>query len=222
MLARRIDWLCGTVFARYDSFYSSTNTANSGATSLQAANFYILTDNFNVYKCIDNNNNGQSTTKPTSTGTEIFTTADSYKWKFLFQVGASDRTKFLSTSYMPVRKVSGAGQPSFDVNGEIDSITVSVAGSGYTSVPNVTINGDGTGATAVATLSGGAVSAITISTAGTGYTFADIVITGGGGANATADAVLSSTDTASLQTNVADTAVTGTIDNIVVTNNATD
>ena len=222
MLARRIDWVSGTVYDKYDDAYSSTNTANSGATSLQTANYYVLTDDFNVFKCIDNNNNAQSTTKPNSTGTEIFTTADGYKWKFLFQIGASDRTKFLSTAFMPVRKVSGAGQPSFDVNGEIDSITVSAGGSGYTSPPTVTINGDGTGATAAATVSGGAVTAITVTTAGTGYTFADIVLTGGAGANAKADAVLGGTDTPSLQTNVEGTAVKGTIDNIVVTNQGSD
>ena len=222
MLARRIDWTTGTVYDRYDDAYSPTNTANSGATSLQTANYYVLTDDFNVYKCIDNNNNGQSTTKPNSTGTEIFTTADSYKWKFLFQIGASDRTKFLSTGFMPVRKVSGAGQPSFDINGEIDSITVSAGGSGYTSPPTVTINGDGTGATAQATLTGTSVTGVTVTSAGSGYTFADIVLTGGGGANAEADAVLGSTDTPTLQTNVEGTAVKGTIDNIVVTNQGSD
>ena len=222
MLARRIDWTTGTVYDRYDDAYSPTNTANSGATSLQTANYYVLTDDFNVYKCIDNNNNGQSTTKPNSTGTEIFTTADSYKWKFLFQIGASDRTKFLSTGFMPVRKVSGAGQPSFDINGEIDSITVSAGGSGYTSPPTVTINGDGTGATAQATLTGTSVTGVTVTSAGSGYTIADIVLTGGGGANAEADAVLGSTDTPTLQTNVEGTAVKGTIDNIVVTNQGSD
>ena len=224
MLARRIDWdsTGNTVYDRYDDAYTATNKANSGAISLQTSNFYVLTDAFNVYKCIDNNGNAKSTSKPDSTGTEIFTTADGYKWKFLFQVGASDRTKFLSTSYMPVRKVSGAGQPSFDVNGELNSINVSAGGSGYTSVPTVTINGDGTGATASAALTGSAVSSITIDTAGSGYTFADVVITGGGGANAKADAVLGSTDTPSLQTNVEGTAVKGTIDNIIVTNQGTD
>ena len=222
MLARRIDWTSGTVYDRYDDAYSSTNKANSGATSLHTSNYYVLTDDFNVYKCIDNSSNGQSTTKPNSTGTEIFTTADGYKWKFLFQIGASDRTKFLSTGYMPVRKVSGAGQPSFDVNGELNSITVSAGGSGYTSTPTVTINGDGTGATAIATVVGNAVTAITLTTAGTGYTFADVVITGGGGANAKADATLGSTDTPSLQTNVEGTAVKGTIDNILVVNQGTD
>ena len=222
MLAKRIDWATGTIYDNYDDNYSPSNTANSGATSLQAANFYVLTDAFNVYKCIDNNNNGQSTTKPSSTGTEIFTTADLYKWKFLFQLGASDRTKFLSTAYMPVRKVSGAGQPSFDINGELNSIAVTAGGSGYSSPPTVTIQGDGTGATANATLTGNAVSSISISTGGSGYTFADIKLTGGGGANAKADATLGSTDTPTLQTNVEGTAVKGTIDKIVVSAQGTD
>ena len=70
MLARRIDWVSGTVYDKYDDAYSSSNTSNSGATSLQTANYYALTDDFNVYKCIDNNSNGQSTDKPTSTGNE--------------------------------------------------------------------------------------------------------------------------------------------------------
>jgi len=223
MLARRIDWASGTVYDKYDDSLSATNTSNSGATKLSTANFYVLTDGFNVYKCINNNSNAQSTIKPTSTGTEIFETSDGYKWKFLFQVGAADRTKFLSDSYMPVRVSSGAGDPAFDVNGEIDSGTVLTGGAGYTSAPTVSILGDGTGATATATIAAGAVTAITITAAGSGYSFADIRLTGGGFSTAaTADAVLGSTETATLQTSVESTAVGGAIDNIVITNMGAD
>lgn len=60
----------------------------------------------------------------------------------------------------------------------IASIAVGVAGTypiGF--VPPVTITGDGTGATAVATVSGaGAVTAITVLTAGTGYTTATVIV----------------------------------------------
>ena len=128
MLARRIDWTTGTVYDQYDDALTTSHTASSGATTLSAANFYVLTDEFNVYKCLSNNFGGQSTVKPTGTGTEVFETADKYKWKFLFQIGSSDRTKFLSTEYLPVRKVSGAGEPDFDINGEIDSVTISSGG----------------------------------------------------------------------------------------------
>ena len=219
MLARRIDWTTGTVYDQYDDGLNTTTTANSGATTLSAANFYVLTDEFNVYKCMNNNANGQSTVKPTGTGTEIFETSDKYKWKFMFQIGASDRTKFLSDSYLPVRKVSGAGEPDFDINGQIDSVTVSSGGAGYTSSPTVTIQGDGTGAVATATVSGGAVTAITIVSGGSGYSFADVKLTGGGFTTvAQADAVLGTTDSPTLQTAVENTAVSGTIDNILITN----
>ena len=45
------------------------------------------------------------------------------------------------------------GNPTHDVTGEIDSITITAGGSGYTSAPAVVIQGDGDGtATATATI----------------------------------------------------------------------
>jgi len=223
MLARRIDWVSGTVYDKYDDALSPENLSNSGADNLQDANFYVLTDDYNVYKCMDNNSNTASTVKPDGTGTEIFESIDGYKWKFMFQIGSSDRTKFLSDNYMPVRKVSGSGEPSFDINGEIDSITISNGGTGYTSSPIVTIQGDGVGAVATATVSGGAVSAINITNGGYGYSFADVVLTGGGYTSiARADANLGSTESPTLQTAVESTAVGGTIDNILITDLGSD
>lgn len=216
-LINRYDWETGTVYDQYDDEYADNHPAYSGAENLSSAKFYVLTDEFNVYKCLDNNDNAQSTIKPTSTGTEQFELDDGYIWKFMYQIGSADRTKFLTTNFMPVRKVAGSGNPSFDVNGELDSITVDTGGSGYTTAPNIIIEGDGTGATATATLSAGAVSAITINNAGRGYSFAVIKITGGGGTGATATAELGSTETPSLQQAVESTAVSGTLDRVEVT-----
>jgi len=222
LLTRRIDWESATVYDEYDNSYSSANPANSGATTLSNANFYVMTDSFNVYKCIENNKNSQSTVKPTSTGTEIFELSDGYKWKFMFQIGAADRTKFLTDDYIPVRKVSGAGYPAFDINGEIDEVIVTSGGSGYTAVPTVTIQGDGQGASANATVSAGAVTDVTVSTEGIGYSFAQAVFTGGGGTGAEATVSLGSTDSATLQSSVETTAVPGTIDRITVTSSGID
>ena len=72
MLARRIDWTTATVYDQYDDALTTSHTASSGATTLSAANFYVLTDEFNVYKCLSNNFGGQSTVKRTGTGTEVF------------------------------------------------------------------------------------------------------------------------------------------------------
>lgn len=76
------------------------------------------------------------------------------------------------------------------------SITVTNDGSGYTSVPTVTISAPnlayGTTASAVASVVSNKVSAITVTNAGSGYTSAPTVtITGGGGSNAAASASVS-------------------------------
>jgi uncharacterized repeat protein (TIGR01451 family) len=71
------------------------------------------------------------------------------------------------------------------------SVAVNAGGSGYTAAPTISFTGGGgSGAAAVATVSGGVVTAITITNGGTGYTSAPgVVITptsGGTGASATA------------------------------------
>jgi len=83
------------------------------------------------------------------------------------------------------------------VGGAISAITVTGAGSGYSTAPTVTISAPqettGTTATATATISGGAVNAITLTNAGSGYTAAPTVtISGGGGSNATATGAVGS------------------------------
>jgi hypothetical protein len=222
LLAPRYDWVSGTIYDQYDDEYADNHPAYSGATNLSDAKFYVVTDEFNVYKCLENNNNAQSTIKPTSTATDTFTLDDGYMWKFMFQIGSADRTKFLNTNFIPVRKVSGAGNPAFDVNGELDSITVTAGGSGYSSAPTVVIEGDGTGAVATATVSGGQVTGITITSEGRGYSFAFIKLTGGGGSGATATAALGSSETPSLQSSVEAAAVKGTLDRVSVTNGGVD
>ncbi|VVB96180.1 Laccase [uncultured archaeon] len=77
------------------------------------------------------------------------------------------------------------------VNGVVTGLTLINGGSGYTSVPTVSITGGaGTGAFATATVAG-AVTAITVTNGGSGYTSAPaVVFTGGGGTGAAADAIV--------------------------------
>ena len=51
----RRDWTSDTVYDEYRHNYSSSNTSNSGASTLWASTFYVMTDDYNVYKCISNN-----------------------------------------------------------------------------------------------------------------------------------------------------------------------
>jgi hypothetical protein len=175
----RYDWVTGTVYDMYDD--TDTNLIED--------DFYVLTDDFNVYKCLYNNDGGASTTKPTGTSTTSFSTADGYVWKYMYTVGTADALKFLTNDYMPVR--TDATVSSAAVDGAIEIIRVTAGGSAYASAPGVVIDGDGTGAVATATVSGGAVVGITVTNVGSGYTFANISFSGGGGNGATARAIFS-------------------------------
>ena len=100
----RRNWATGTVYDYYRHDYGNritgtTNTqqANSGATGLYDATFYVVSSTYNVYKCLDNNSNVASTVEPTGTSTSILSTGDGYKWKYLYTLSASEQTNFLST-----------------------------------------------------------------------------------------------------------------------------
>ena len=218
-LVRRINWTSGTVYDPYDDAYSSDMPAYSGATSLADANFYVITDELKVYKCIDNNNNAPSTDKPTYTNTDTDVASDGYVWKFMFQVSSSDETRFLDAEHIPVRKLTG--NPQHDVNGEIDDILVPVGGSGYTSVPTVVINGDGINASATAVVEGGIVTDIIVDEPGSGYSFANITFTGGGGGSGAEATVLlgDADDLPALQKAVEEGSVPGSVDRIEILNN---
>ena len=77
----RRNWTTGTTYDYYRHDYghfvtgstSSVQTANS-ATTLFDSNFYVMTDDFNVYKCLDNNSDAASTVKPSGTSTSILST----------------------------------------------------------------------------------------------------------------------------------------------------
>ena len=72
----------------------------------------------------------------------------------------------------------------------ITGVVVKNGGINYTTAPTVAfVGGGGTGATATATVSGGAVTAVSVTNAGSGYAdFPAVTFTGGGGTGATADA----------------------------------
>jgi hypothetical protein len=110
----RKNWTNNT---NYFAFTDNTNT-------LFSQDFYVMTGDYNVYKCLSNsetNSSGTtastSTTKPTGTGTSIISTADGYKWKFMYQIPASDALKFVTPNYIPVdtvRRANGYLANTFD------------------------------------------------------------------------------------------------------------
>src|SRR6056300_1184496 len=180
----RRNWTSGTVYDIYRHDYeeyvtgstSTRVTSNSGATTLFDSTFYVVTDEYKVYKCLDNNGNSQSTDKPTGTTTSVITTSDDYKWKYMYTLSASEQANFLSTDFMGVSTDSTVSAAAVD--GALDVIKIKTAGSSYTvsggatsgTITNVPIRGDGLGGVASVTLTSGAITAVTVTTRGSGYT----------------------------------------------------
>ena len=136
------------------SYFAFTHTE----ATLDSQDFYVMTDDYNVYKCLSNSDTTStgtvattSTVKPTGTGTSILSTADGYKWKFMYQISAADALKFVTPNYIPVDTVRRAnghlantfdnspGQNQFDVetaaassgNGAIEVIHMTNRGAQY-------------------------------------------------------------------------------------------
>ena len=194
----RRDWTGNTVYDEYRHNYTSSNTASSGASTLWASTFYVVTSDYNVYKVISNNGGAQSTVMPTGTSTSILTTADGYKWKYMYSISASDVIKFVTSDFIPVKTigakaalegdVGGLGTAADDdnsaqwdvengaVDGTIEHARVTAGGSSYGSDGNynVAISGDGASGQLTVTVSSGAITAVAINAVGSGYSVASI------------------------------------------------
>ena len=177
----RRNWTTGTTYDIYRHDYgeyatgtTTAITANGGASTLHDSAFFVLTTARNVYKCLDNDGNTASTVEPTGTATTVLTTADGYKWKFMYTLSASQQANFLSTDFMAVSTDSTVSSAAVD--GAIEVIKIKTAGSGGANGTHtgIAIRGDGSGGVCSVTVAGGLVTAVTVTTAGTGYTFGTV------------------------------------------------
>tara|TARA_Y100000817_G_scaffold245443_1_gene197401 strand:+ start:480 stop:2282 length:1803 start_codon:yes stop_codon:yes gene_type:complete len=123
----RINWESNTAF-----------TAHSQKNNEQSANnFYVVTDQLNVYKCLQNNvANGTSTIKPTGTGTGLIELSDGYKWKYMYTISPQDTLKFTTTEYIPVKKIGSLNDGSNQYTVEQSAVD------GAIDIINRTSNGD--------------------------------------------------------------------------------
>lgn len=201
LVVPRTNWSSGTIYDAWDDQQAGYPTRP----------YYVLTEDNHVYICLkqaldDNGSPVVSSVKPnysdeSASIEEEFETSDGYVWKFLYKLSAINASKFLSASFLPVEKVewtslgdsASLNPDQLDqlviqqnaVAGAIYSVELISGGSGYTN-PSVTITGDGSGATATATVSNGIITKIEMDTYGSGYNIANIVITDAAGSAASA------------------------------------
>lgn len=114
--------------------------ATSGATALETSNFYVLTNDRNVYKCLDNNNGAQSTSKPYSTTHETIRTSDGYVWKYMYTIPNSLINKFVSLDDLPV---TTSVKSAYYSRGALSSFQILNSGSGYQPGDQIVVTGNG-------------------------------------------------------------------------------
>lgn len=123
-MVRKITWVANTVYSHYDDTVES----------LFDTDFYVLTDENKIYKCIDNNNDSRSTVKPTGVLTTNFSTADGYVWKYMYTLSTANNSKFSTSDYIPVDANSSVSSAA--VNGAVEFVQIETAGSGYRGFAN--------------------------------------------------------------------------------------
>ena len=206
-VVRRYNWETNTKYDMWKPDYSESPAGGGaigkqtslGYDSIADAKFYVMNNNYQVFKCLYNgetpaNPTGQNATQEPSTsaagyvpGTGIFTeTAGAgYIWKYMFTLPTDDVLKFLSSDFMPIALANETTRNAVStaaIAGSLDVALVEDAGSNlppsqtlYTSV-----KGDGTGGVVqISTTAGGAIDTVSIQSRGQDYTYANVLLSNG-------------------------------------------
>lgn len=190
-VAQRIDWTLGTKYAYYSD---AVNLFVTDANSLLINNFYIKNKYDQVFKCLWNANTTSSIEPYFEPGTydtsNIFSGVDGYKWKYMYTIDQAVKLKFMDSKWIPVPIGNHHPNPLISSYGfgSLDTMNIITTGSGYnaaTAPITVSISGDGTGATAIASTANGGISDIIVTNPGKDYTYATVTISSLLGSGAT-------------------------------------
>lgn len=125
----RIDYQPNVIYDKFDDGINLTNKK-----------FYVLSSDFNVYKCLDNNISRQSTVEPFGVSPTPISLSDGYVWQYIYTIPPSLRTKFLTRNFM---SVYNAITEKYYTRGKISSIKINSGGFGYNESTDIVVSGDG-------------------------------------------------------------------------------
>jgi len=206
IVATRNNWSSGTI-------YSAFNDKQEGYPTNA---YYVITENNEVYICLQQSRSATGAANPSTvlpnfstagaTLHQAFETADGYRWKLLYSIGAGDATNFLTGALQPVNFITkdSASCNTTELQqlniqntttpGQILGVEVVDGGNSYSSAPTLTFRGNGSGAAATATIDGGAIVKVEMNNEsgglGSGYDYASLSFTG----NATLRPIISPRD----------------------------
>ena len=184
----------GTTYDMYEHDISSSNTTTSGSTNIFDSTFYFVTNEFKVYKVLDNNGGTAiqaGSTGPTTTQSDPFFSGG-YYLQYMYTLSTSQIQKFVTTDFIPVVSdstvVSDVETSSGDTapfNGAPVKVIKVTGGSGYTdNTYYAPIRGDGTAGVVKIVVSGGEIQPFgnlvgnsQIENAGVGYTYGTVDLT---------------------------------------------
>ena len=195
-LTDRIDWTLNEV---YDYYRDDVDMLERDTNKRFIKKFYIKNKFDQVFKCLWNNNNANSTDEPyfapgQMSETFVYTGSDGYKWIYMYTIEGDSKQKFLDEYWMPVPLANTAGLSSNTVNsGNIPVVCVFDGGAGYYSTNTiVSITGSNNRtATASAVINNGIITDVIVSDPGFGYISANVVITSPTGSGANVQAFVS-------------------------------
>jgi hypothetical protein len=189
----RINWTSGETYSYYRDDINMHALEPNGTI---AQRFYVKNRYDQVFKCLWNNNDGDSTVEPyfepgTFNANQIFQGADNYKWKYIYTITSGSKLKFMDDAWMPIPLGTNTINPvqSTAGRGSIEVINVTNGGLNYNpanATISVVITGDGSGATANVSVSGNSISDIVVTAAGSNYTYANVSIVSAEGSGAAA------------------------------------
>ena len=186
-------WTSGTVYKQYDD--------NDDDQTL----FYVINSLNEVFLCVEtprDADNGYvelaSEVEPTvalatayNSTSKTFKTSDRYLWRYLYKLTGLAASSFKTLDYMPVQKIAAASSvvelsqqfaiQEASIPGQIINIAIDSGGTGYSFIPRITINGNGTGASFSATIEDGSIVSVAVDSDGnrnilhgSGYNFAEL------------------------------------------------
>jgi len=184
-----------TIYDMYEHDISASNTSTSGATNLFDSTYYFMTEEFKVYKVLDNNGGtaiNAGAAGPTTTQSDPFFSGG-YYLQYMYTLSTSQIQKFVTTDFIPVltnTTVQGdtetsAAPDTAPFNGAPIKVVKVTSGSGYTNNTYYSpIRGDGTGGVVKIEVSGGEIQKFgsltgnsQVANAGSSYTYGVVDLT---------------------------------------------
>lgn len=124
---KNIPWESNNVYTRYDNTKDLSNSEFYVVSTPDEVGGY-----YNVFKCIDNGNNTNSTVKPNSVEPSSFTCADGYTWRYVYSISTANYNKFATTEYIPFYSNTYMQESAYSYSG-VEVVMISNGGIGYNS-----------------------------------------------------------------------------------------